>query len=87
MRSLSIPLTRCSRLFTRRFLSSERDDGHISLGFPTLCIWGANTGVGKTLVSAGLAAAVTRAEVRLGRRGAFRMFVARRRMETGANLH
>ncbi|KAL6774602.1 BIO1 [Auxenochlorella protothecoides x Auxenochlorella symbiontica] len=62
MRSLSIPLTRCSRLFTRRFLSSERDDGHISLGFPTLCIWGANTGVGKTLVSAGLAAAVTRAE-------------------------
>lgn len=81
MRSLLIPLPRCARLLTRRVFSSERNDDHISLGFPTLCIWGANTGVGKTLVSAGLAAAVTRAEVRLGKGGVCCMFVARCSMD------
>lgn len=47
-----------------RWLSTGPGDGRrIPLGFPTLVVWGANTGVGKTLVSAGLAAAVARAEV------------------------
>lgn len=31
---------------------------------PTMAVWGANTGVGKTLFSAGLAAACERAKVR-----------------------
>jgi hypothetical protein len=36
----------------------------LPLAFPTVCIWGSNTGVGKTLFSAGLAAACRRAGVR-----------------------
>ncbi len=40
------------------------DDRAISLAFPTFMVWGANTDVGKTLVSAGLAAAAARAKVR-----------------------
>eukprot|EP00887_Chlorella_sp_A99_P001840 scaffold19.g1840.t1 len=35
----------------------------LPLSFPAVCIWGANTGIGKTLFSAGLAAACVRAEV------------------------
>lgn len=35
----------------------------ISLQVPTYCIWGANTGVGKTLISAGLARASVAAQV------------------------
>ena len=31
-------------------------DGNLSLETPAFCVWGANTAVGKTLVSAGLAA-------------------------------
>lgn len=33
---------------------------NLPLHFPTICIWGANTGVGKTLFSAGLAASCVR---------------------------
>ena len=33
----------------------------LPLAAPTLCVWGSNTGVGKTLFSAGLAAACQRA--------------------------
>ena len=39
------------------------DDRAVSLAFPTFMVWGANTDVGKTLVSAGLAAAAARAKV------------------------
>ncbi|EFN56014.1 hypothetical protein CHLNCDRAFT_145418 [Chlorella variabilis] len=44
----------------RRLLSTasqEEELGSIPLSFPAVCIWGSNTGVGKTLFSAGLAAA------------------------------
>ena len=34
--------------------------GNISLETPAFCMWGANTGVGKTLVSAGIAASARR---------------------------
>ena len=37
--------------------------GSVPLAFPTVCIWGSNTDVGKTLFSAGLAAAGRRAGV------------------------
>ena len=37
----------------------------VSLDHPTFMVWGANTDIGKTLVSAGLAAAAVRAQVRL----------------------
>ncbi len=43
---------------------SGADDRAISLAFPTFMVWGANTDVGKTLVSAGLAAAAARGKVR-----------------------
>lgn len=46
---------------------SGSGDGRIPLAFPTVCIWGANTGVGKTLVSAGLARAAAAQQVRLVR--------------------
>ena len=36
----------------------------VSLQVPTYCIWGANTGVGKTLISAGLARASVADQVR-----------------------
>jgi hypothetical protein len=35
----------------------------VPLTFPSVCIWGANTNVGKTLVSAGLVAAAVRNKV------------------------
>jgi hypothetical protein len=35
----------------------------VPLGVPSVCIWGANTGVGKTLISAGLVAAAVRNKV------------------------
>lgn len=38
--------------------------GCLPLAFPTVCIWGANRGVGKTLVSAGLARAAAAQQVR-----------------------
>ncbi|KAL4451869.1 hypothetical protein ABPG75_007531 [Micractinium tetrahymenae] len=41
--------------------SSDEQLGSIPLAFPAVCIWGSNTGVGKTLFSAGLAAACRRA--------------------------
>lgn len=43
--------------------SASADDGRLPLGFPTVCVWGANTGVGKTLVSAGLARAAALGQV------------------------
>ena len=49
---------------TRRFLQCDRmfgSVGEIPIGFPAYVMWGANTGVGKTLVSAGMAAAMERA--------------------------
>ena len=41
----------------------EEQLGAIPLAFPAVCMWGSNTGVGKTLFSAGLAAACRRAGV------------------------
>lgn len=35
----------------------------VPLGLPSVCVWGANTGVGKTLISAGLVAAAVRNKV------------------------
>ena len=35
----------------------------LPLSVPIACVWGANTGVGKTLISAGLAAACTEQQV------------------------
>ena len=46
--------------------SSERSDArseHISLALPTFMVWGANTGVGKTLISAALAREASLKEV------------------------
>lgn len=48
--------------------ASDPPLGPIPLAFPALCVWGSNTGVGKTLFSAGLAAAARRAGVRRRRR-------------------
>ena len=52
----------------RRPFSSVAADDHPELGSlplaqPAACVWGSNTGVGKTLFSAGLAAACRRAGV------------------------
>ena len=55
-----IAIWRASRRPGSRSLAT---DAHIPLSYAAICVWGANTGVGKTLVSAGLAAAVARAEV------------------------
>lgn len=57
-----IAIWRASRRPGSRSLAT---DAHIPLSYAAICVWGANTGVGKTLVSAGLAAAVARAEVSL----------------------
>ncbi|KAK2077256.1 hypothetical protein QBZ16_004890 [Prototheca wickerhamii] len=54
-----IAIWRASRRPGSRSLAT---DAHIPLSYAAICVWGANTGVGKTLVSAGLAAAVARAE-------------------------
>lgn len=35
----------------------------LTMRMPTMCVWGSNTDVGKTLFSAGLAAACERAKV------------------------
>jgi hypothetical protein len=46
--------------------ASDRTPNHrvqVPLGLPSVCIWGANTGVGKTLISAGLVAAAVRNKV------------------------
>ena len=43
---------------TSRALSGERSS--LPLDVPAVCVWGANTGVGKTLFSAGLALAALR---------------------------
>lgn len=60
----------CFSLHKRRPFSSsgdhpkQRDSGHIPAGFevdlsyPSYMVWGSNTGVGKTLVSAGLATSI-----------------------------
>lgn len=45
----------------RRSSSKARVD--VPIGLPSVCIWGANTGVGKTLISAGLVAAAVRNKV------------------------
>ncbi|XP_078433990.1 adenosylmethionine-8-amino-7-oxononanoate transaminase isoform X2 [Wolffia australiana] len=51
-----------SRLLSRRGISkssaTSSDGAEVDLSHPAFMIWGANTGVGKTLVSAGLAASV-----------------------------
>lgn len=49
-----------------RRLYCTHDDHALSLLAPTVGIWGANTGIGKTLVSAGLARAASVGQVRLG---------------------
>lgn len=46
--------------------SSERSEArseHVSLALPTFMVWGANTGVGKTLISAALAREASSKEV------------------------
>lgn len=61
----------------RHFSSTDQHEAHeslthdqhdprnttVSLNHPIFTVWGANTGVGKTLVSAGLAAAFARQQV------------------------
>jgi hypothetical protein len=42
----------------------DADSLAIPLSGPTVCIWGANTGVGKTIMSAGLAHAAVETGVR-----------------------
>ena len=42
---------------------SEAISEHVSLSVPTFMVWGANTGVGKTLVSAALAREASSTEV------------------------
>lgn len=42
------------------------DPEPLTMRLPTMCVWGANTGVGKTLFSAGLGAACERNKVRRG---------------------
>ena len=42
----------------RRCLQTSSTDSSVPLSTPTFAIFGANTGVGKTLISAGLAAAL-----------------------------
>jgi hypothetical protein len=48
-------------LLSQRNTHSQAND--VPLTFPSVCIWGANTNVGKTLVSAGLVAAAVRNQV------------------------
>jgi hypothetical protein len=50
----------------RRSASSAVGSHWLPLAFPSVCVWGANTGVGKTLVSAGLARAAALAKVGRG---------------------
>jgi hypothetical protein len=47
------------RLSTSALLEPEP----LTMRLPTVCVWGANTGVGKTLFSAGLGAACERGKV------------------------
>jgi dethiobiotin synthetase/adenosylmethionine--8-amino-7-oxononanoate aminotransferase len=48
----------------RYFSAAAREElGSIPLSYPAVIVWGSNTGVGKTLFSAGLAAAARRAGV------------------------
>lgn len=50
----------------RSFSSASCEElGSIPLSYPAVIVWGSNTGVGKTLFSAGLAAAARRAGVSL----------------------
>lgn len=55
------PLINSSIQQVRHSSSNTRPDVPIQL--PSVCIWGANTGVGKTLISAGLVAAAVRNKV------------------------
>ena len=53
-----------SRLIQCGTLHVSRANVHtLPLSHPVICIWGSNTGVGKTLFSAALAAACARAQV------------------------
>ena len=60
-------LFRCNVVITRKFSkstpASHNEQGDLNLAFPTYYVWGANTNVGKTLVSVGLAAAAARKQV------------------------
>lgn len=49
----------------RRWQHGDAGSRDVPLTHPAVCVWGANTGVGKTLVSAGLVAAAVRNQVRL----------------------
>lgn len=44
--------------------SYSTQSNELPLDVPSVCVWGANTGVGKTLISAGLARAALRNGVR-----------------------
>lgn len=52
---------RAARAWVRGYSTS---DTAVPVQHPAVCVWGANTGVGKTLISAGLAQAAIRANVR-----------------------
>ena len=54
------PRRRSFRVGTSGGLTPVLATGNVSLETPAFCVWGANTAVGKTLVSAGLAAAARR---------------------------
>ena len=56
LRSISTAVT------AQQHAQHDSDDRAVSLAFPTFVVWGANTDVGKTLVSAGLAAAAARSK-------------------------
>ncbi len=53
-----------SRTYVASGAAEEQAGRILPLAFPTYAIWGANTNVGKTLASAGLAAAAVRQKVR-----------------------
>ncbi|KAG6532160.1 hypothetical protein ZIOFF_005998 [Zingiber officinale] len=58
LRSRGLLLRRPFHLLLPRLYGSVSPEGGIDLMNPTYVVWGSNTGVGKTLVSAGLAASV-----------------------------
>ena len=58
--SPNAPRRRSFRVGASGGLTPVLATGNVSLETPAFCVWGANTAVGKTLVSAGLAAAARR---------------------------
>ncbi|KAJ7299278.1 hypothetical protein O6H91_Y261100 [Diphasiastrum complanatum] len=61
-RGLSNRASECLLDADSRLLQQEQHGSAIDLSYPTYMVWGANTGVGKTLVSTGLATSILRSE-------------------------